>query len=376
MAADGVTSAGRATTHNAVPDAVDLSQVKRALIIKLRHHGDVLLSSPVFSVLKARAPHIEIDALVYADTQEMLSLHPALSQIHAIDRGWKTQGVVKQATAEWKLWQTLKSRRYDLIIHLTEHRRGMWLAKTLKPRYRVAPQFNNADALWTESFTHFYKLVAQGNSRHTVESNLDALRRIGVLPAEDEKGLTLIAGAEGSTRVEALIAQHDAGSGFIHIHPTSRWMFKTWPAERVAQLIDALQGDGRRVVLTAAPAEKEMSMIARILSLCAAPPVNLAGQLNLKELAALTRRAVLFIGVDSAPMHIAASQGTPTVALFGPSGEIEWGPWKVAHRIVVSNAHPCRPCGQDGCGGSKVSECLTTLPVAPVLAAARALLAA
>ena len=152
-------------------------------------------------------------------------------------------------------------------------------------------------------------------------------------------------------------------------------MFKTWPAERVAQLIDALHVEGRRVVLTAAPAEKEMAMVARILSLCAAPPVNLAGQLNLKELAALTRRAALFIGVDSAPMHIAASQGTPTVALFGPSGEIEWGPWKVTHRIVVSNAHPCRPCGQDGCGGSKVSECLTTLPVAPVLAAAQALLA-
>ena len=87
MAADGVTSAGRATTNNAVPDAVDLSQVKRALVIKLRHHGDVLLSAPVFSVLKARAPHIEIDALVYADTQEMLALHPALGQIHAIDRG-------------------------------------------------------------------------------------------------------------------------------------------------------------------------------------------------------------------------------------------------------------------------------------------------
>lgn len=374
MAAAGAIGIGGTAANNAVPDAIDLSQVKRALIIKLRHHGDVLLSAPVFSVLKARAPHIEIDALVYADTQEMLSLHPAISQIHAIDRGWKTQGVVKQAWAEWKLWRTLKARHYDLIIHLTPHRRGMWLAKTLKPRYRVAPQFNNADALWTESFTHFYKLVAQGNRRHTVESNLDALRRIGVLPAEDEKGLTLIAGAEATTRVEALIAQHDAGSGFIHIHPTSRWMFKTWPAERVAQLIDALQSGGRRVVLTAAPADKEMAMISRILSLCATPPVNLAGQLNLKELAALTRGAALFVGVDSAPMHMAASQGTPTVALFGPSGEIEWGPWKVRHQVVASNTHPCRPCGQDGCGGSKVSECLTTLPVARVLEAAQALL--
>ena len=128
---------------NGLPDAVDLSQVKRALVVKLRHHGDVLLTSPVFNVLKARAPHIEIDALVYADTQEMLSLHPAISTIHAVDRAWKQAGVVAQARAEWALWQRLKARRYDLLIHLTEHRRGMWLAKTLKPRIRVAPQLRN-----------------------------------------------------------------------------------------------------------------------------------------------------------------------------------------------------------------------------------------
>jgi heptosyltransferase-3 len=47
----------------------------------------------------------------------------------------------------------------------------------------------------------------------------------------------------------------------------------------------------------------------------------------------------------------------------------------VPHRVVVSDAHPCRPCGNDGCGGGKVSECLTTLPVDRVLAAARELLA-
>ena len=67
--------------------------------------------------------------------------------------------------------------------------------------------------------------------------------------------------------------------------------------------------------------------------------------------------------------------GTPVVALFGPSGDVEWGPWQVPHRIVASIEHPCRPCGNDGCGGGKVSECLTTLPVARVHDALRMLLA-
>jgi len=157
------------------------------------------------------------------------------------------------------------------------------------------------------------------------------------------------------------------------IHPASRWLFKTWPAERTAQLIDRLAADGQRVVLTCGPAEAELALVRRIRALASADVVDLGGQLGLKDLAALIARARMFIGVDSAPMHIAAAVGTPVVALFGPSGDIEWGPWNVAHRLVTSTRHACRPCGNDGCGGSKVSECLTTLPVARVLDEVRSL---
>jgi heptosyltransferase-3 len=356
-------------------DAPDLARIKRVLVIKLRHHGDVLLTSPVFSLLKARAPHAEIDALVYADTAEMLTLHPAISQVHGIDRNWKKQGVFGQGGAELGLWRKLKARRYDLVLHLTEHRRGAWLTRTLRPAVSVAPKLKNADHIWGESFTHFYALPREGNTRHTAEVNLDALRRIGLIPRQDEKRLLLVPGEGAQQTVQALLARHELQPGsYIHLHPTSRWMFKTWPARHVGALIDALAELGHRVVLSAAPAQAELAMVERILAHTRAAPVNLAGQLSLKELAALAGSAQLFIGVDSAPMHIAASQGTPTVALFGPSGEIEWGPWKVAHRVVASSIHPCRPCGNDGCGGSKVSECLTTLPVQRVLAAARELL--
>ena len=72
-------------------------------------------------------------------------------------------------------------------------------------------------------------------------------------------------------------------------------------------------------------------------------------------------------------MHIASAVGTPVVAAFGPTSEVAWGPWRVPHRVVASS-HPCRPCGQDGCGGGKVSECLTTLPVERVHAAIAELL--
>ncbi|MGP1685372.1 MAG: glycosyltransferase family 9 protein, partial [Giesbergeria sp.] len=75
------------------------------------------------------------------------------------------------------------------------------------------------------------------------------------------------------------------------------------------------------------------------------------------------------IGMDSAPMHIAAAVGTPVVALFGPSGADIWGPWQVPARVIASG-HTCRPCGLDGCGGSKRSDCLEVIPAGRVLEAA------
>ncbi len=356
-----------------LPDPVPLSHVRHALITKLRHHGDVLLASPVFTALARAVPGIAIDALVYADTAPLLAGHPAIAQLHTIDRGWKRAGALAQARAEWRLFRTLRARHYDLLIHLTEHPRGLTLARLLRPRWAVTRMPDKRPALWRRSFTHFYKVPAR-TERHMVEQNLDALRRIGIYPDAADRRLVLVPGAAAEARVAALLTEHRLDRhGFVQVHPGSRWLFKCWPADATAALIERIAAQRLRVVVTGAPDERERALVAAILALL--PPairadvVDLTGQLSLPELAALTAGARAFAGVDSAPMHIAAAMQTPTLALFGPSSEIAWGPWNVAHRVVASDRHPCRPCGLDGCGGGKVSECLTTLPVATVEAA-------
>ena len=354
-----------------VPDAVNLATVQRVLVVKLRHHGDVLLASPVFQVLKNRAPHLEIDALVYRETRELLEGHPAIAQIHTIDRAWKRRGLVPQARRESELFGTLRQRRYQLLVHLTDHWRGAWLSHALGPRWSVAPV--REGRLWKWSFSHRYPLP-RSTPRHTVEANLDALRRLGIYPEENEKSLVMVPGAEAEARIDSLLAAAGiASKGFIQVHPTSRWLFKAWTEGKYAELLRGLVRDGHRVVLTGAPDPRERAIIARILAAAEAPIDDLSGQLTLREMAALSARARLFFGVDSAPMHIAAAMGTPVVALFGPSNEKVWGPWRVAHRVVSSD-HPCRPCGNDGCGGGKVSECLTQLPVERVHSAVNELL--
>jgi heptosyltransferase-3 len=364
----------------ALPDPIDSGLVRRVLVTKLRHHGDVLLASPVFTVLKRALPAVEIDALVYGETAPMLEDHPAIARIHVIDREAKKSGIVAHARAERGLLSALRARRYDLVVHLTEHPRGMWLARLLRPRYSVARELDRAHWLWRKSFTHYYRLP-RSTPRHTVECNLDSLRRIGMQPTAAEKALVLMPGDAATRRARTVLEQHGVQSRrFIQLHPGSRWLFKCWSPERYAQFADRLAEGGWRIVITGAPDSGERSLVDAIVAQTAlstrASLVDLTGRLSLRELAAVTREARAFVGVDSAPMHIAAAMQTPVIALFGPSGEVEWGPWAVAHRIVTSTEHPCRPCGIDGCGGGKISECLTTLPVERVCAALAELIGA
>ncbi len=127
-------------------------------------------------------------------------------------------------------------------------------------------------------------------------------------------------------------------------------------------------------MLTGAPAESDLALVRAIRKACGADTVDLSGQLSMKELAALIGQAKLVIAVDSAPVHISAAMQTPVVAIFGPSNEYQWGPWRTPHRVVGSSRHPCRRCNNAGCGGSGVSDCLLTLPVESIFAAAQELL--
>lgn len=355
---------------------IPCAELSRALIIKLRHHGDVLLSAPAFAALKHAAPQCEIDALIYDETAEMLSGHPDIAQIHTIGRNWKQLSALTRIQQEWRLFTHLRARRYDLIIHLTDSWRGFWLTRGLRPKFSVTSfsPLRPPGKLWASTFSHLAPAPPFGN-RHTVENHLDALRVLGIQPPAAVRKLEFHPGAAAQDSVREMLAPHGVLAGrMIHIHPASRWMFKAWTVDGYAEVISSLAERGFQPVMTTGPAPRETALAAEIISRCRIPPIDLSGRLTLKQLGAVIAEARLSICVDSVPMHLAAALGTPVVALFGPSNEHEWGPWQVPQRVLVSD-HACRPCRLDGCGGGKVSECLTTLPPAEILAAVESLLA-
>jgi len=169
--------------------------------------------------------------------------------------------------------------------------------------------------------------------------------------------------------LELMAASSLQPKGFVVMHPAAGWRFKCWTPSGYARIIEFLQQTKNLpVVLTGSTAAHEEELTAAILKETRSQPINLVGKLSLKELGALIHQARFFFGVDSAPMHLAASVGTPAVALFGPSGVYNWGPWGAGH-LVIKKDWDCVPCGQDGCAGSKVSRCLVEITPEEVLAA-------
>lgn len=115
---------------------------------------------------------------------------------------------------------------------------------------------------------------------------------------------------------------------YVVIQPTARQLFKCWDNDKFSMVIDALQHRGYQVVLTCGPSADDLACVDEIARGCQTKPITgLAGKTRFPELGALIDHAVLFIGVDSAPGHIAAAVNTPVISLFGATDHVFWRPW-------------------------------------------------
>jgi heptosyltransferase-1 len=156
-------------------------------------------------------------------------------------------------------------------------------------------------------------------------------------------------------------------SPFVILNPGAGWGAKRWPVERYGQVARRLADDGIPSILNYGPGEKDLARAAASASGGAAE----AMQCSVSELIALTRRARLFIGGDTGPMHLAAALGIPVVAIFGPTDPDRNGPYRTRSIVLRNPASPTtleRRTGPD--------EGLLEIGVDAVAAAARKLLLA
>lgn len=361
-----------------------LGNIRSIAVLKFRNIGDVLLATPVFRALRSRYPQAGIAAVVNEGTEEMLTGNPDIDRIIVYRRPDRTSSGWKRVSAEVSLLREIRSWRPDLTVSLTEGDRGAFLSLLSGAACRIGVSSFGTGFRWKDRiFTHLHR--GKIGFRHEALYNLDILSAAAIPPAD--RTLRFFFSPEDERRARTILQEAGVpeGAPYAVVHPCSRWVFKCWGDGKMASVMAHLADRGITPVVTSGPAEAEIERAARVAEAYGNPRANVGGKLTLKEMGALLASARLYVGVDTAAMHIAAAVGTPVVALFGPTSAIRWAPWEgmewgysrermagtvsVGRHIVVQKDWECVPCRRAGCEDSKRSRCLEETGVEEVLEA-------
>lgn len=347
----------------------------KILIMKFRNIGDTLLATPLATNLRLAYPQAQIHFACNEGCEAMLEGNANIDKIHIYRRSSaKKAGLLKRIKTELDFLAELKAEHFDIAINATEGDRGAYLAFLSGAKTRIG---FDGGSFASKLLTHKLAQNCDIFGSHTIEHDLALLSVLGI--ELKIKAVSLAFDDFG----EFFSSQNALPSEFIHFHPMSRWLFKCPKDEIIADLIDFCELElGQKCVMTCANDERELARCENILRLAKSKPMAFLGELSLKQVASLSSKARLFVGVDTAIMHMAAAVGTPVVALFGPSSATSWGPWDnecassgyrskngVQHmgkHSVVQAGWECVPCSCDGCNGSKKSRCLDEIDSAKI----------
>lgn len=339
--------------------------IKKILVLKFRHIGDVLLIVPTIRALKETFPEASIAVAVNAGTEDVLAGHKLIDELIIFDRSVKKLPALKKISREIGFIQNIRRRNFDMTVDLTSGDRAAILSFLSGAKYRLV---NNPGTRGFPGKRFIYTDISDiDNKKHMVLQNLDVVNQFGISAGDGD--VDFFISDETKEKVRQLFNDKGIGKGdsIVHIHPVSRWMFKCWDDRYMAEIINWLCTEGMKVILTSAPDRAEVARAERILSLLpvgtksSGSMIPLFGKTTIKELGAISKAADIFIGVDSAPMHIAAAVKTPVIALFGPSGHYgEWYPYGDGHIVLTKNL-PCKPCHKDMCEGVELRECMRAI---------------
>lgn len=355
---------------------------RRVLVIVTRRIGDVLLATPVIESVAAAWPDAAIDVLVFDGTQGVIAAHPHVRRIHVVP---ERPGIMQHV-----VFIGVIVRRYDLALSLVPGDRPTlyaWVAG----RSRYGLLLDDPKHAWKQRLLHGWVAFDDLNT-HTVRMNLDLVASLKITPRA-------VVAPSWSAEDEQEIAEHGIsksgtpGWAVLHVYP--KFAYKMWRPDGWAVLAADLMARGLRVVLTGGGDPVERAYVEQVARLMPAGLLNLSGQLSLSATACLIARARLYVGPDTAMTHVAAALGVPTVALFGPSNCVKWGPWPQGHPahtnpwrrcgtqrqrnvMLVQGTGGCVPCHLEGCARniSSASDCLKYLDARRVIAAAASMLEA
>lgn len=337
---------------------------KRLLVIQLGDIGDVVLSTPAFFGLAKAFPNAGITVAVRRKAKTLLEDCPWIDEVITVD---KHEGpVFKRLASTVREIRRRRKAGFDLAIDLRTGTRGALTAWLSGAPRRVS--FHATDEpLWRNTlFTHLASIPYELGT-YVADYYFSILPAFGLSTSPGPLKLTV--SPERLQKADEIrsAAGLNPLSPFVALQPFSLWAYKQLPEDHYVRLIEFIHCSfGLPVVITGGPGDCVPAQA--IHNRCEKGVYNLAGKTTIGEMAALLSRSRLFIGIDSAGLHIAAAVGCPTIGVFGPSSPASWAPRGKGHRVVVPD-ESCVPCRKKGCEHSEISRCLMELPLEKITAA-------
>ena len=334
---------------------------ERLLVVRLSAMGDIIHTLPAAAALRLAFPHATLGWLVEERWAELLCTlrhpragrrspqRPLVDCIHSVN------------TAEWRrapfsfnTWQQmaaglsqLRGIQYDAAIDFQGAVRsallGRWSGAPIvygsaQPRENVASMFYTREVLLQTQGTHVVEqalALAGAVVSSTIVSSATASAIAPILPTAIIPTPTAEARAELPVDRDAenkIAGVTQDGNDFAILNPGAGWGAKRWPVERYGQVAKELAKDGLCSFINYGPGEKELAVAVEAAGAGAARKISC----SISELIALTRRARLFIGGDTGPMHLAAALKIPVVAIFGPTDPARNGPFGTRSIVLRS----------------------------------------
>ena len=318
----------------------------RCLFIKPKMIGDTLLLTPTLHAVRRRHPEAVIDVLVRRGSESILEGCTAHNRALLTARPHMDRGRHRRRT-DWADLRALRRQSYDWIFECSDTDRGRFLARLARGRHRV---FNRRELELRNSWlSRRFWLAACSDTvnfewgrQHAIESDYLLARDFLDLPQQPpalEYRPERFAAGGAHLRGPADFA---LSPDRLVIHCGTRLPAKAWPEERWLELVAALAPRFTQLFLSIGPSVDEGALARRLVALDPSRIFCPDQPLPWSQLAALLQGARLFVGVDTAAMHLAAACRCPSVIIWGPVSPVIFGPSGPDSVLVLADrvAHP------------------------------------
>jgi heptosyltransferase-3 len=330
--------------------------IRNILLIQLGDIGDVVLSFPCIRALRENFPQANLIVGVRQKAAELIQDCPwadGVISINQDERKWYEKVIYQK-----NFFFRLRRFNFDMVIDLRTGTRGAILALLSGARQRIG-RFADDGRLWRNRiFTH---LVSPSNelNQYAAEHNINILSPLN-LNIKERLPVLSVTHRRRETALSLLRQEKiPLDRPIVALHPFSLWNYKEWGRKEFISLIDYI-GRNYNYTVMITGSKEERNRAEAMANRCKTAVFNLAGKTSIGTLPAVFEACKLFIGVDTAALHIAAAIGIPTIGIFGPSSPTNWAPIGDQHTVVFKEML-CLPCRRKGCQDSETSRCLDEL---------------